>query len=90
METKYCYNSKTGEIFAYQVYEAGNTTFPKGTLLAYDDYLITELNDKQEAEKCSKEWGSCNKCKSARKGETCSFCNSEVEYPEKVEYIGLY
>lgn len=52
MMTKWCYNAKTGEIFSYNV-EGNLTDFPRGTLLAYGDYLTTGIESREEAEQLS-------------------------------------
>ncbi|MDY7037851.1 MAG: hypothetical protein SV375_17025 [Thermodesulfobacteriota bacterium] len=54
MPLKWCHNEKTGEIFSYTEAE-GITDFPRGTFLAYGDYLTTGFKSKQEAEKWKKE-----------------------------------
>lgn len=78
MTIEWCVNSKTGEIFDY-VSEGEHTDFPRGTFLAYHDYLTTGLKSKEEAEKWSLEWSVCNNCKCDRHGkdgERCRFCGS--------------
>ena len=80
MAIKWCHNAKTNEIFSYQEAE-GLTDFPRGTLMAYGDYLTTGFRDKNEAEAWSTEYGCCDKCKSARKPDengNCQFCGSTV------------
>ncbi len=46
---KWCHNAKTGEIFSYNV-EGELTDFPRGTLLAYGDYLTTGFESREAAE----------------------------------------
>lgn len=77
---QWCYNAKTGEIFDYHV-EGDLTDFPRGDLLAYGDYLTTGIEDRETAEKRSKEWGCCDKCQSSRPADengNCRFCGSKI------------
>jgi hypothetical protein len=79
---KWCHNAKTGEIFSYEV--SGNLTdFPRGTFLAYNDYLTTGLKTKEAAEEWAKEYGCCNKCKNARpvnENGKCIFCGEKIKF----------
>ncbi len=77
---KYCYNAKDGEIFSY-VEEGEYNNFPRGTFLAYSDYLTTGLKSQEEAEKWAMEWSECTTCKSERhgkNGEICNFCKTPL------------
>lgn len=83
MATRWCHNAKTGEIFSYTV-SGGITDFPRGTFLAYRDYLTTGLRSKKEAEKWAKEWLPCTKCRSARKPNNegrCDLCKTQLQQP---------
>ena len=82
MPIKWCHNAKTGEIFDYKV-DGELTDFPRGILLAYDDYLTTGIESKENAEKWGKEYGCCDKCRSSRKPDdkgNCHFCGEEVKF----------
>ena len=83
----WCHNAKTGEIFSYKQ-ESELTDFPRGTLLAYDDYLTTGFKSKEEAQEWAKVWGCCEKCRSsktANKNGRCTVCNSKIVFrPVKV------
>lgn len=77
---KWCHNAKTGEIFSYKVSE-DLTDFPRGILLAYDDYLTTGFKNFDEAVEWSKKYGRCDKCKSSRpvnENGKCLYCDGEV------------
>lgn len=78
--TVWCYNAKTGEIFSYQE-SGGLTDFPRGTFLAYLDYLTTGIESKAAAIEWAKQYGECATCKEARpindKGK-CRFCGGDV------------
>ena len=87
MKAKWCVDSKTGEIFEYNIftekdgYEDGETDFPRGTLLVYDDYLTTGIASREEAEKWASENSPCHTCKSTSKGkpgDPCFRCGSEL------------
>ena len=83
-QTKWCHNAKTGEIFSYQVSE-DLTDFPRGTFLAYGDYLTTGLRSKEEAMEWAKKYGVCSKCKSScpTNGDgKCTYCGSPVQFVE--------
>ena len=84
MTLKWCHNSKTGEIFSYTETD-GITNFPRGTLLAYDDYLTTGFSSKKAAENWKKKYGCCDKCRSSRKPDEngkCRFCGNPVIFIE--------
>lgn len=71
---KWCWNSKTGEIFNYN--ESGNLTdFPRGTFLAYGDYLITGFKTEEEAISYSEDHGNCYFCKGSSTYPVCFRCN---------------
>lgn len=79
---KWCHNAKTGEIFSYKE-EGELTDFPRGTFLAYGDYLTTGFKNKEEAESWAKEHGCCFKCKSSCKPNEegkCPFCGGNIEF----------
>lgn len=82
MAIKWCHNAKTGEIFSYTE-EGSLTDFPRGTFLAYGDYLTTGIKSKKKAEDWGKKYGCCSKCKSSRpvneKGD-CIFCGQKVVF----------
>lgn len=78
MQTLWCHNGKTGEIFSYRQDGEWND-FPRGTFLAYGDYLTTGFASKDEAEQWAVEWHACPKCKEMRKaavGTQCWFCRT--------------
>ena len=79
MAVKYCYNAKTGETFSYTV-EGELTDFPRGTLLAYGNYLITGIENLAGLVNVESEYGECPKCESARRfvDGKCSFCGERV------------
>lgn len=80
-KVKWCSNAKTGEIFSYIV-SGDITDFPRGTFLAYGDYLTTGLKSRQSAFEWSKEWSACLKCKCSRHGkdgDKCSFCGETLK-----------
>ncbi len=84
MSKYWCHNSKTGEIFSYHAADEV-TDFPRGTWLAYGDYLTTYLKSPEEALVWASKYGACHKCKSSRsKGEDgkCRFCGGEIEFIE--------
>lgn len=76
----WCHNAKTGEIFSY--HESGELTdFPRGTWLAYRNYLTTGFKSQAEAEKWAIEWHACERCREARHGvigDKCKFCGSKL------------
>jgi len=82
----WCYNSKTGELFNYEV--CGSLTdFPRGDLLAYGDYLTTGFKTREAAVEWSKEWGHCPKCKRTSHKTPdgiCSWCKKE-----KIVFMGV-
>ncbi len=81
---KWYYNAYTGEIESY-VEEGTLTDFPRGVYLAYNDYLTTGFDSREQAEKWAKEWGKCSQCKSIRKANEhgcCNFCGSKIEFPQ--------
>lgn len=84
MATEWCHNAKTGEIFSYK--SCGELTdFPRGTFLAYGDYLTTGMKSRAEAVKWSREWAACLRCRAARPGQPgdkCS-CGHKLVAPEK-------
>ena len=82
-KTKWAHNAKTGEIFSYQEYSNGETDFPRGMLLAYDDYLTVGFTSKEKAMDWSKEWGCCDKCKGSSKPTkegNCFRCGNPVHF----------
>ena len=84
MGIQWCHNAKTGEIFNYKA--CGELTdFPRGTWLAYGDYLTTGMGSREEAEEWAKEWVACETCKEARSyGDgKCRFCGSPLPDPPK-------
>ena len=84
--TKWCYNSLTGEMFSYQE-SGGLTDFPRGDFLAYGDYLTVGFKTRKDAEDWAKEWGHCKKCKrTAHKTDDgiCSLCKKE-----KIIFMGV-
>ena len=84
MSIKWCHNAKTGEVFSYEV--SGNLTdFPRGTFIAHGDYLTTGFPSKQEAIDWGKEYGPCEKCKSAMPVGVCWKCGQEVKPSKEIE-----
>ena len=82
MPKYWCHNAKTGEIFPYMSAE-GITDFPRGTFLAYGDYLTTGLKNRKAAKEWAEEWGICEKCKSVKKPNengNCSFCGQAIKF----------
>ena len=82
---KWYHNSRTGEIGSYTEAE-GITDFPRGTLLAYGDYLTIGFNSLEEAKEWAAEWGACDKCRSSRKPNEsgdCQFCGSPVYFAKQ-------
>ena len=50
METKWYCIPHENEVGSYNIYEDGNTNFPRGVLLAYQNCcLVTGFNSKEEA-----------------------------------------
>lgn len=83
MAIKWCHNAVTGEIFSYNEYSDGNTDFPRGTFLAYNDYLTTGFNSKQDAIEWGLKHGECRHCKSSRpvkQDGNCIFCGNPVVF----------
>jgi len=86
MPKKWCYNAKTGDIFGYTEAE-GITDFPRGTFLAYGDFLTTGIGSRAAAETWANEWSACLKCKATRHGkpgELCPFCGTNLSAPQKL------
>lgn len=81
METRWYHNAKTGEIESYHV-DGDWTDFPRGTFLAYGDYLTTGFKTREAAVKWATEYGCCEKCKSSRpvKHGRCLFCRGKVVF----------
>lgn len=79
-KTRYCHNAKTGEIFEYHEFDDGDTDFPRGIFMVYNDYIVTGFKTREAATEWGREWGECPRCKSARKSNNgkCNFCGSNV------------
>ena len=79
MTVKYCYNAKTGESFSYNVI-GSYTDFPRGELMAYEDYLVTGIDNLFQLFSVESEFGECPKCKSVRRSINgkCTFCGGDV------------
>ncbi len=91
MKTKWCWNGRTGEVFSYHIYEAGEETeeetndFPRGAFMVYEDYLVTGFASEEDAKALGLEWSPCLKCKSTRKGQPgdkCLSCGLELTFAE--------
>jgi hypothetical protein len=85
---RWCYNAKTGEIFSYAIYDNGDTDFPRGDFLVYEDYLTTGMRSKKEAIAWAKEHPICEQCKrvvSIKEGK-CLWCKGDVVF-KKLEII---
>src|SRR5262245_62847353 len=80
MATKWCYNAATNEVFDYEV--CGDLTdFPRGTFLAYRDYLITGIPTKDDADGWAAKYTACYYCKdsvSGKAGESCKRCGNRL------------
>lgn len=80
MAKKWYHNALTGEVDSYNV-DGEWTDFPRGTWLAYGDFITTGLESKEEAEQWAQDWHACKSCRQARagkKGDTCSICGTEL------------
>lgn len=76
-ERCWCWNSKTGEIFSYR--QSGSLTdFPRGTFLAYGDYLVTGFASRAKSVEYASKNGPCPKCKASRTRGKCWMCGGEV------------
>ncbi len=98
MQEKWCVNSKTGDIFAYNIFdeedgcEPGETGFPRGTFMVDGDYLTTGIASREEAEEWASEHSPCHTCRSASKGkpgDTCFRCGSELSKQISVSGVSL-
>ena len=83
MKTQWCANHKTGEIFSYNEYGAGEveeestTDFPRGTWLVDQDFLVTGLASEKDAEHWMSTWSPCRTCQTVRSGvpgDKCRWC----------------
>ena len=80
----WCHNAKTGEIFSY-IEAEGITDFPRGTFLAYGNYLTTGFKTKEKAIEYSKDHGYCEKCKDSTTFPICFRCHipsKQIEFKE--------
>ena len=75
MATRWYHNAKTGEIASYQV-SGELTDFPRGTWLAYQDYITTNFETQAAAKQWAVEWFACPKCKRVVKGPICCWCGT--------------
>ena len=85
MATKWCYNSKTGEIFSYRQ-EGDWNDFPRGTWLADRDYLTTGLESEAAAQAWAAEWHACPTCKDTHRGaigDPCIICRTPLIGPSR-------
>jgi len=80
MAIKYYHNALTGEIDSYEV-EGSLTSFNRGILLAYGDYLTTGFDTKQQAEEWAKHQMICRECKASRSKvrNKCFVCGNKLE-----------
>lgn len=72
MTTKWYLNTKTKYIGMYEEYQNGNTNFPRGELMAYRDYLVSNFSSKEEAQQSG--YMACEKCEDAVKPDHNGVC----------------
>jgi len=80
---KWYHNAKTGKVSSYLEYDNGETSFIKGELIVYDDYLTVGFLTAGEALEWAKEWGCCDKCKGSSKPNeigNCFRCGNPVHF----------
>lgn len=88
--TKWCYNTKTGEVFSYIMFSQFSN-FPPGHYLAYGDYLVSGLESEEEANRCAEKYGCCDVCGGAKIADEegrCKSCGNIIRFVRKGESKG--